>query len=341
MSIIPLKGRIHFVEDNRLIMSRGYDVLISLNCGVTWEKIFQIPICTLFDRISDNFKLLQRLLRRGIHHVYPVKENSLLIMADQRLFRYDFSTDTLSKQTISFKGSRPLVLAKDGNDYIYFGEYFSNPERNPVNVFRNIDGSSSWQIIHRFDGIRHVHGVFFDSYTNSMWITTGDTDKESIIWMTQDNFASVEKVISGNQQTRALQLLFTKSHVYFGSDAPSETNHIYRMERRSCRIESLQTVEGSVFYGCKVKDNLFFSTAVEPSDVNRDMYACLWGSRDGFNWKRIARFRKDIWHKKIFQYGQILFPAGDNQTNKLWFTPMATAYDYTVQSIDLAEIDWS
>ena len=97
-------------------------------------------------------------------------------------------------------------------------------------------------------------------------------------------------------------------------------------------------MESSVFWGCKVGDYLFFSTVVESSKVNECKDACIWGSKDGENWKCIARFRKDIWPMKLFQYGQIFFPTGENNTDYLWFTPFATEKHLTLQKLNVKEL---
>lgn len=145
-----------------------------------------------------------------------------------------------------------------GNAEVYYGEYRSNSEREPVHIWSLEKDGRKWKSVWHFENIRHVHGVFHDPYTDSIWVTTGDMDQEAGIWRTDDRFISLCRVVGGSQQLRAVQLLFNKDYVYFGSDTPDEKNFIYRMDREGKNLENLTPVGSSVFYGCKVGKKLFF-----------------------------------------------------------------------------------
>ena len=221
-------------------------------------------------------------------------------------------------------GSRPLNLCH-AHDNFYYGEYRSNPERSPVNIWQWQQEQSAWQSVWQFTNVRHVHGIFHDPYTDSIWATTGDSDDESAIWQTSDNFKTLNKVVGGNQQFRAVQLLFTKEYVYFGSDAPEEQNYIYRMARDGANHERLITVDSSVFFASKVNERLFFSTAVEPSTRNDSRMAAIWSAEGNGVWERVAEYKKDSLPMRYFQYGQIQFPSGPGDDVHLYFSPFATA----------------
>ena len=220
-------------------------------------------------------------------------------------------------------GSRPMALCC-ANDRFYYGEYRSNKQRSPVHVWMWCKGQEGWSSVWQFEGIRHVHGIYHDPYTGAIWVTTGDRNSEAAIWRTDDSFTTLKKITGGSQQCRAVQLLFSSSHVYFGSDTPNEKNHIYRMNRKGEKIECLADVNSSIFYGCKVGDSLFFSTAVEPSSVNSTPCAAVWRSDNGEDWENIIELKKDLWSMKYFQYGQVLFPAGPGDAKHLYYSPFAT-----------------
>jgi hypothetical protein len=195
-----------------------------------------------------------------------------------------------------------------------------------VHVFGSHDGEH-WEAVYRFEAARHVHGVYHDPFTDWIWLTTGDTDAESALWATDDHFASVRRIMGGSQQLRAIALLFTQEHVYFGSDTPEERNYLYRMSRATCQVQRLCAVEGSVFHAAQMGNRLYFSTAVEPSTVNDSPWAVLYESLDGQTWQAIARHRKDRWPYKYFQYGQIFLPSGNNATDKLWYSTFSVEPD--------------
>ena len=60
---------------------------------------------------------------------------------------------------------------------------------------------------------------------------------------------------------------------------------------------------------------MFFSTMVEPSEVNESKEIRLYSSEAGEQWNVLASWQKDRWPMKFFQYGNAFLPDGDNQTN--------------------------
>ena len=328
-------GIIHYIDKCTLIASHKNVVYTSHNNGETWQAIFKITL-PLSKRIKGVLSLSSRLFRAMVHHVACVDKNTVVLIGYGSIFALDLKNKKILSIT-PVHGKRPLALCS-AESRLYYGEYRGNSERLPVHIFGSNDGGLNWKPVFQFKNIRHIHGVFNDPYENKVWVTTGDNDEEAGIYVTDDHFRTVEKVAGGTQQLRAVTLLFTKSHVYFGSDTQLERNFIYCFDKETYKVQRLQEVESSVFWGCKVGDYLFFSTVVEPSKVNKCRDACIWGSKDGERWKCVARFRKDIWPMRLFQYGQIFFPAGENNTEYLWFTPFATEKHMTVQRINVKEL---
>ena len=328
---------LHYIDPDIMITSKGAEVRIRYNEGKRRDVTFALFLPPkLHSRASAD--LARRLFRCSIHHVIRINKNMIVLIGFGMIYAYDLSANSLNREITPICGKRPLNLCADNDSMLYYGEYRGNQDRSPVHIYGSNSEGRQWAPVWRFTGIRHVHGVFHDPYDNRIWVTTGDTDEECGLWVTGDRFKTLEKVIGGSQQMRAVQLLFTVNHVYFGSDTPLEKNHIYRMDKKTYKVQRLQEVESSVFWGCKVGGSLFFSTVVEPSKINKCKDACIWGSEDGETWKCVARFRKDIWPMKLFQYGQIFFPAGKNNTDYLWFTPFATEKHMTVQRLDVREL---
>src|SRR5699024_7348659 len=117
-------------------------------------------------------------------------------------------------------------------------------QREPVYVWAGSLEGTQWEPAWRFEDVRHVHGVFHDPYSSSIWVTTGDTDHESAIWNTGDSFQTLQRVAGGSQQYRAVQLLFTPEYIYWGSDGPDVINHLYRLNRNTGAVETLVSVKG-------------------------------------------------------------------------------------------------
>ena len=293
--------------------------------GQEWVPFTRLPL-TPAQRVASSGRLSRRLWRAAVHHVVPLPDGSLVVFAYRTIYRVDSAGSCTGLSALH--GSRPLwVCAHDGA--VYYGEYRANREGSPVHVWASRDGGATWTAVHRFPGVRHVHGVFRDPYDDALWITTGDSDEASGIWRTRDGFATVKRVAGGTQQTRAVQLLFTPTHVHFGSDAPAGANHLYRFRRADKAIERLQRVQGPVYYGCRAGGRLFFSTACEPPTLRATHDVGVWSSADGERWQPVATFRKDRWPARLLQHGHVLFPAetGTTVTSGVWLTPVATASD--------------
>jgi hypothetical protein len=73
---------------------------------------------------------------------------------------------------------------------------------------------------------------------------------------------------------------------------------------------------------------------VEPSDFNRSREVHLLGSSCGDQWNQVAKWRKDGWPLKLFQYGNAFLPDGNNATDLLAATSVA------VNDTDLETTIW-
>jgi len=330
------RGRILYVDRNTVWLAQGRYLLRSTDGGQNWDHWSVLLFQELRDLLVVH-RIGQRLGRVGFHHLAVIGPELSVIVAHRHIFKMQPGVKRLERLA-PLVGNRPLTLcAADG--IVCYGEYRRNADRSPVHVWAaSFDDLGIWEPIWRFEGIRHIHGIFFDTYSKSFWVTTGDNDNESGIWVTRDHFRTLDQVVGGTQQLRAIQLLFSDKYVYFGSDTPNEINHIYRLEPLSGHVEPLTAVGGSIFYGCKVDGCFFFSTAVEPSEVNRSRYVEVWGSADGITWQIVHNFYKDRWPFKYFQYGQVTFPSGPGDGRNLWCTPMATTNDQKILKVEVASL---
>lgn len=277
----------------------------------------------------------RRLLRTNVKHCLRISEKLFLIFAGKHIFH--FSIDTESVFPVSkINGSRPLRVCVTKNA-IYYGEYKSNPERGPIHVWGSSDLGRTWQVVHQFENIRHVHGVFKDPFEECFWVTTGDDDHEAAIWRFDGDWKNGKRMLHGSQQTRVIDLLFTKSELFFGSDAPHEENWIYKWTRGEESPIAVQQVDGTVFHAATSGNSIYCTTCVEPSYTNVHRSSQLWSCSDRSNWKLEASLQKDWWSMKYFEYGQTILPAGPGTSkDDLWITPYATRHDQHSLLIDLA-----
>ena len=274
----------------------------------------------------SRFTLTRRFLRAEITGLYTLPNGDRLAIAKKGIYLQKQGRGDFEKSLKIPRGSKPLNLCLAPSGNIYFGEYFQNMEKQAVNIYCSKDNGQSWHVAYTFlkGNINHIHGLFFDKYTNRIWVATGDRENECIIGYTEDEFVTFIEVFRGGQEYRTCQLFFYKDFIVFGTDTQYEQNVIKKFDRQTLEITELQEVQGSVIKGGQVGDVAFISTTVEPSKVNKDRYAHLWVTKDGLHWEERYKAKKD-WLPFIFQFGTFEFPQyyGIDKLERLYFSGRA------------------
>jgi hypothetical protein len=232
------------------------------------------------------------------------------------------------------RGTRPLHVTAVPSGRIYWGEYFDNRERNEVHIYASNDRGHAWQVAYTFPAgsIRHIHNIVYDRWGACLWILTGDEGQECKVLRADCDLRSVEVVLAGNQQARAVAAIPTQMGLFFSTDTPSEKNHVYRLDGKG-NVERIADLASSSIYGCQVGAAVFFSTMVEPSRVNTSREVNIVGSRDGLNWQVLAGWKKDSFPMRYFQYGNAFLPDGENSTSYLAATTIAVDTDDLVTTL--------
>ncbi len=285
--------------------------------------------------ISSTSRLASRLFRDGFHALVALSSGHLIGAVPHAIVTLAPGENEFHVSYKLLRGTRPLHLAITPSDHIFWGEYFDNPQRDEVHIYASTDRGAHWDVAHTFPkgAIRHVHNIVYDAWENCFWVLTGDDGCECRILRTSCDFKTVDLVLSGSQQTRCATLVPTRDALYFSSDTPVETNHVYRLDRRG-RLSEVAELNNSSIYGCSVGNAVFFSTMVEPSAINSDRKVNLYGSPDGFQWQRVLQRKKDRWPMGLFQYGNAFLPDGKNTTGLLAVTTIA------VEHADLETTIW-
>lgn len=312
-----MKGKILLVGSGGSLISHGYKLSADYQKNKVADNRFYTASCFAFTR---------RLLRAEITGLYILVNGDKIAIAKKGLFLQKQGCNTFKKCFAMPRGSKPLNLCFAPSGNIFFGEYFQNMEKQAVNIYCSEDNARTWDIAYTFEAgnINHIHGLFFDKYTNRIWVATGDRENECIIGYTEDEFKTFVEVFRGGQEYRTCQLFFYKDFIVFGTDTQYEQNVIKKFDRKTLGITELQEVQGSVIKGGQVDDVAFISTTVEPSKVNTDRYAHLWVTKDGLHWVESYKAKKD-WLPFIFQFGTFEFPQyyGIEKLERLYFSGRA------------------
>lgn len=326
IAVFPLLRALAWRNDV-LYASRGYALLrATVNPPATdieWEQIGHYRPAA-WRSITSSSELASRLFRDGFHALAVLSSGHLVGAVPHAIVTQPPGEPEFHLSHKLLRGLRPLHFATTPSDHIFWGEYFDNPRRDEVHIYASSDKGAHWEVAHTFSSgaIRHVHNIVYDQWETCFWILTGDIGSECRILRASCDFKTVDVVLSGNQQARSAALVPTRDALYFSSDTPLESNHVYRLDRSGdlCPVTSLSS---SSIYGCRVGDAVFFSTVVEPSAVNSGRDVCLYGSPDGEHWQHLRQWKKDRWPMGLFQYGNAFLPDGNNTTGLLAVTTIA------------------
>ncbi len=313
---------------------RGYKIVrLQPGKSLEWQQAARFQPVAWRNFTSRN-KLSYRLVRDGFHALAVLPDQTIVGAVPGALVTRTPDSDSFQVSHRISRGTRPLHITAIPSGNIYWGEYFDNRERAEVHIYGSSDQGQTWQVAHTFPAgsVRHVHNIVYDRWEDCLWILTGDDGVECKVIRASCDLQSVEIVLSGNQQTRAVAAIPAPEGLYLSTDTPFEKNHVYRLDRKG-KFELVGDFASSSIYGCRVGEAMFFSTMVEPSAVNASREVHLAGSRDGRNWQRMAHWKKDRWPMRYFQYGNAFLPDGENKTAYLAVTTIAVEADDLVTTL--------
>lgn len=313
-------------DGNVLYASCGYNLLrasITPEYPAEWQPV-GLYRPEVWRNLSSSFRLTSRFFRDGFHALAVLPSRHIVAAVPGAIITLAPGETEFRVSHTVLRGTRPLHITATPDGSIFWGEYFDNPQRDEVLIYGSTDHGATWNVAHVFPkgAIRHVHNIVYDPWENCLWILTGDNGAECRILRASCDLKNMDVVLSGNQQARAVALIPAEDGLYFSSDTPLERNHIYRLDRRG-NVSTLADLSSSSIYGCRVSNAIFFSTMVEPSEVNPERTVGLYGTLGGLHWRRQLNWRKDSWPLSFFQYGNAFLPDGKNSTGLLALTTIA------------------
>jgi len=323
LNVIP-NFVVQLIDGDEIWVSRNYSLYRSKIGEDRFEKVIDLPF-SFCDHVVGRSRLLSRALRLGIRSVLSLKSGTFLVNSQKKIFRIE--ENGMINEVFHFnKGLGPLRQGwcEDNDGNCYLGEYLLNSSRkDKVKLFKSDDDGLKWQIIKEFDDIRHIHCVQYDKFSNSIWLGTGDREQESSISFSENGGESWSIIGGGEETFRTVSFIFTKNHVYWGTDSPTKHNYIYRYHRKNGEIEKLSQVDGPIHYSIEVSNLKLFATVVEGKSEGKtlqlDKKAHIWCSNDSENFEDLVGWKKDSL-PYILGFGRIIFPLGFNSTNELYFT---------------------
>lgn len=299
------------------------DGLLWATCGRTilkgdpvsgWHPVARFPRAYPRDLFSFS-RPSGRAMRADKANLYVNRAGAALAIRAGIAYAVQPSGDMMPRFSIQGDSVLHGGICEDQLGWSYFGEYFMNPAREEVRIFRLDPALEAWEIAHAFPAgeIRHVHGIYRDPFDDqALWATCGDGFGECYLYRTRDRFEKIERIGEGTQNWRAVRLFFTEEHVCWLTDSQLEQNRSCRWDRESGQLELGQHLEAPAWYGSTTAEGLHLAfTTVEPGPAVHRNTAAIYASNDAFNWKEIYQFPKDAWRPmKLFKYGVISCPSG-------------------------------
>ncbi|MEP6703697.1 MAG: hypothetical protein ABJB34_02720 [Acidobacteriota bacterium] len=319
---------VEWAEDGNYFLSRSNVLYRSREIKPPFEKVATIN-APGWKQIASNIRPVQRLLRFMVTNVIPLDNGDIFITFDKSVgivrngrFRH---LESLARPCRVLRSA----CAIDGNGNIYFGEYLANDERGPMRIYKYTPGSKELEVPYFFPAktIKHIHGIYFDRFTDSLVCLTGDHESECQMLRTTDGFKTVNSVGQGDETWRAVSMLFGQDAMFYGMDAEFRSNHIFRLERVTNERMSLGEVSGTVFYSKQMGDDLFFATTAENAPSQTENVAAVWHVAPNGTRTEIAKFQKDFWHASLFMFGTIHFPYANKLDDHLYFSLVGVKED--------------
>jgi hypothetical protein len=282
------------------------------------QIIIHVPVGLLIAFLSS-FRIIRRLLRLDKMNVLPV-DTGVVILYRGFCYIYSFQSNILTK-TLKLRNCRNILhnaITRCSNGDIYFGEYGSNYDYKKVPIYVSKDNGESWKICFEFESreIRHIHGVFEDIYTNTLWVCTGDTNNESKIIQTNFDFSILKIIGSGSQDFRTCSIFFSNQYVYWNMDSHIDDSYSIVYNRSTGVVEKCFRFPGPVIYTKQFEDGYFMtSTSQEVGPSVKDNLVHVYLSTNFKEWIEVIKFEHDGFNKKYFKFGLVGFSLGAQTTN--------------------------
>lgn len=313
---------IHFYEDRgeTLIASKGNNFFLKKS---TEEIKIKIPVGFISSLLLF-FRTTRRLFRLDKSNAFfSYDKKFILILYRGNIWRFCLTSKSLVK-VFKFTSRNVLhggiAVTKSG---IYLGDYSRNKNRNEIYIYRSLDSGLTWKIIYEFpkNSIRHVHGVFFDSFINKLWVLTGDEDSECFLISANFDFSEVEKMGNGSQKWRATDLIFTEDKIIWGMDSPNENSYLQFYDRSSKTLERGTKFPGPIWFTKRLEDGFFMvQTTVEKGVGVKSNFCKIFVSKDLHIWNEVASFKKDFLPMPYFKWGVIFFSKGKQFSDNFTFS---------------------
>lgn len=294
--------------------------------------ICNLPINGLVGRLGNRLRILDRIFRVAPSHAMVI-DGDLFISRRSDIWRCNLATGQLTLDFVIPDGRRALEFGRiehpNGDTQLVFGEYFSNPTRQPVRIWGRSSRNSQWTVKGEFGTgeIEHVHAV--TAIGERVFVLCGDFEHAAGIWLSDRHFSSITPLMRGKQAYRAAWIAELEGRFFYATDTQLESNHVYELsvEGGNGNAQELATIDGSSIYSGHGHGIRYFSTTVEcgmpTGNFLRDIFETRRGPGILSSQAKIMRIdargiceeifsaEKDALPFRLAQFGTFTFPTGE------------------------------
>lgn len=228
-----------------------------------------------FDNINLYPKFVSRVFRRGVIGGYSGR-NSILLWTRREIVlmnKLDLSILRRDRLRDGRYLLNPCCIQNNEEDIYFFGDYFSNPEKNSCAIWRYGIKGLTKEIDFKDGEINHVHAVIPNNGADLV-VLTGDFEDSAAIWKYNFIDKKIVKIVGGKQIYRGCVGYCENGYLYYASDTTSESNAFYAFNLATGQYRLIQNLPASVIYGdYDVKTNILcYSTNLEASLDTRNKW---------------------------------------------------------------------
>lgn len=281
-------------------------------------------------------RLINRFLRLEPKCAGRLSDTEFVISLLRSCWLVDVEKGTCKKLCDNPDGFSEVINFCSTKDGVYWGDYGRNNQLMRVTAYC-LGKDKQISRVHTFEAgtVRHIHNIVEDG--DGFLLFVGDNEAKAGIYRVNHDWSEVVPFKTGEQKYRAVVGWPYQGGVLYATDSVETENHI-RYITADGEEKELTELNGSCIYGCETKDYYLFSTTVEPHEgggmlsllfeklgggiKSRDVTIVAVSKRD-LSVRQVAKYRKDGWPMKLFQYGRCIFAGGQQGSNTVWCSPVA------------------
>ncbi len=300
-------GHLHFIEEATGDVIRSYGGRIE---GVIDGKPFSVSVGTIWLNLLSRIRAASRLLRLHRINVLRISKTRVLIIYRNEVFIYELPTQALTRvhrfplthyvhtQSISVHENRIVI-----------GEYGNIGKRKSVGALISLDGGATWHYRSLFDQglVKNILAIKYDVQDCLYWVFTGDSDRESGIYLFDQDFKRQTTVGQG-LAFRAISSFHLADKVVWLTNNPFGTSTVQVYDRISQSTRAGQSLPGPVWYSARLGADIYACTSAEDVAGEAGEHVYVLHSRDHLHWNLLCQFKKDRMNKRLFLYGLGTFP---------------------------------